>query len=158
MHAWVHGLSLDLSLDTNESHVGVSTDKRNLVCRSTRTSCNVGLYDDDTPKNLFCRSTNTNRSVLRSVTRISCSELMGLDPSRSCMVVARFLGDAGQFEDAEDLIRKTRGFLDDTGPFQMGKYRSHMYPRTVLSDLIKNLYRFLDFSWPFQTRESWSRM
>jgi hypothetical protein len=30
-----------------------------------------------------------------------CSELMGLDPSRSCMLVARFLGDAGQFEDAE---------------------------------------------------------
>jgi len=49
-----------------------------------------------------------------------CSELLGLDPARSCMVVARFLGDAGQFEDAEDLIKRTRGFLDDSGPFHMG--------------------------------------
>jgi len=37
-----------------------------------------------------------------------CSELMGLDPSRSCMLVARFLGDAGQFEDAEELIKMTQ--------------------------------------------------
>ena len=45
-----------------------------------------------------------------------CSELMGLDPSRSCMLVARFLGDAGQFEDAEDLIKMTKGFLGESGP------------------------------------------
>eukprot|EP00291_Cryptomonas_curvata_P003159 CAMPEP_0172198152 /NCGR_PEP_ID=MMETSP1050-20130122/27914_1 /TAXON_ID=233186 /ORGANISM="Cryptomonas curvata, Strain CCAP979/52" /LENGTH=1062 /DNA_ID=CAMNT_0012874913 /DNA_START=148 /DNA_END=3333 /DNA_ORIENTATION=- len=49
-----------------------------------------------------------------------CSELLGLDPSRSCMLVARFLGDAGQFEDAEELINKTRGFLGESGAAMMG--------------------------------------
>eukprot|EP00292_Cryptomonas_paramecium_P033697 CAMPEP_0113694008 /NCGR_PEP_ID=MMETSP0038_2-20120614/20014_1 /TAXON_ID=2898 /ORGANISM="Cryptomonas paramecium" /LENGTH=968 /DNA_ID=CAMNT_0000616209 /DNA_START=50 /DNA_END=2952 /DNA_ORIENTATION=- /assembly_acc=CAM_ASM_000170 len=49
-----------------------------------------------------------------------CSELLGLDPSRSCMLVARFLGDAGQFEDAEELINRTRGFLGESGALMMG--------------------------------------
>jgi len=49
-----------------------------------------------------------------------CSELLGLDPARSCRIVARFLGDAGQFEDAEELIQVTQGFLGEAGPFKMG--------------------------------------
>jgi hypothetical protein len=49
-----------------------------------------------------------------------CSELLGLDPARSCRIVARFLGDAGQFEDAEELIQVTQDFLGDAGPFKMG--------------------------------------
>jgi len=48
-----------------------------------------------------------------------CSELMGLDPSRSCMLVARFLGDAGQFEDAEELIKLTKSFIDESGPIHL---------------------------------------
>ena len=48
-----------------------------------------------------------------------CSELMGLDPSRSCMLVARFLGDAGQFEDAEDLIKLTKSFFEESGPIHL---------------------------------------
>ena len=48
-----------------------------------------------------------------------CSELLGLDPSRSCMLVARFLGDAGQFQDAEELIQLAKTFVGDSGPFSM---------------------------------------
>jgi len=47
-----------------------------------------------------------------------CSELLGLDPSRSCMLVARFLGDAGQFQDAEELIQLAKTFVGDSGPFK----------------------------------------
>ena len=50
---------------------------------------------------------HARRALLR--TQFTCftdtSAGAGLDPSRSCMLVARFLGDAGQFEDAEDLIK-----------------------------------------------------
>lgn len=62
-------------------------------------------------------SANPERGVAMAT---QCSELLGLDPARSCSVVARFLGDAGQFEDAEELMKMTRGFLDEAGPFMMG--------------------------------------
>jgi len=35
------------------------------------------------------------------------------------MLVARFLGDAGQFEDAEDLIKLTKSFFGESGPIHL---------------------------------------